>query len=161
MSRLSAISLLSAGVVVSALPLGLPSDATFVPPMLMAALIYLFSVLRPALPAWIAFLVGLASDVLSAGPLGYWAFIFLLVHTLAVQWQPPPGLGFAGLWSMFVITTAVVSLAGWLVACAYFFGAVDWQPMVLGGFSASALFPLLAWPLRRRLGLARAIPVAG
>lgn len=156
MSKLSATLLLGAGVVASALPLGLPPDATFVPPLLMAALIYTFSILQPPLPSGIAFLVGLASDVLSAGPLGYWALIFLLVHIAAMQWPARPQWGFTGLWGMFALTISAVSVAGWAVACAYFLGAVDWRPMAAGALAAIALFPVFAWPFRRQLGLTRA-----
>lgn len=156
MSKLSAIILLGAGVVTSALPLGLPAGATFVPPLLMAALIYIFSSMRPPLPGWIAFTVGLASDVLSAGPLGYWAFVFLLVHTAATVWPAKPQWGLSGIWGRFGVTVAAVSLAGWVIACLYFFNTVDWQPMANGAIFATLLFPLLAWPFRTQLGLTRA-----
>ncbi|MEC9367077.1 MAG: rod shape-determining protein MreD [Pseudomonadota bacterium] len=162
MSRLSAVLLLGAGVVASALPLGLPPDATFIPPLLMAALVFIFSSLPNPLTAWISFGVGLASDVLSAGPLGYWAFVFLLVHTIAVLYASQRGSrGFASYWGVFAASAVAVSLIGWLVACLYFVGAVDWRPMANGAIVAVLAFPVLVWPFREPLRLTRRAAAAG
>lgn len=142
-------------VVVAAVPWVLPSHASFILPLLLIIIVYVLTLQRrQVLPSLSVFAAGLLMDILTAGPLGYWAFIFLLTHTLAALYakrDSKPGFGM--LWLVFGATAVVTSISGWALASLYFVRVIDWQPMLIGGAVAVALFPLVAWPMRRSLGL--------
>ena len=142
-------------VVVAAVPWALPSRASFILPLLLIIIVYVLTLQRrTVLPSLSAFAAGLLMDILTAGPLGYWAIIFLLTHTLAALYgrrDATPGFGM--LWLVFAATAVVTSISGWVIASLYFVRVIDWQPMLIGGAVAVALFPLVAWPMRHSLGL--------
>ena len=142
-------------VVVAAVPWALPSRASFILPLLLIIIVYVLTLQRrTVLPSLSVFAAGLLMDILTAGPLGYWAIIFLLTHTLAALYgrrDATPGFGM--LWLVFAATAVVTSISGWVLASLYFVRVIDWQPMLIGGAVAVALFPLVAWPMRRSLGL--------
>jgi rod shape-determining protein MreD len=133
----------------AALPWGLPSEARFLLPLLPYTAIHFWAVRRPALmPEWLVFLSGLATDVLSHGPLGFWSLVFLLGYMLA---QVLPGLnrwGAIGRWLQYCTTIALLALAQWILASAYFMSAVDWGPLVRSAVGACLLYPLLGLLLR-------------
>lgn len=142
-------------VVVAAVPWALPSKAIFILPLLLIILVFVLTMRRQQeLPILSVFAAGLLMDILTAGPLGYWAIIFLLTHTLAALYarrDAEPGFGM--LWLVFALVTVVTSSSGWALASLYFVRVIDWQPMLIGGAVSVALFPLVAWPLRHSLGL--------
>lgn len=142
-------------VVVAAVPWALPSRASFILPLLLIIIVYVLTLRRHAvLPGLSVFTAGLLMDILTAGPLGYWAIIFLLTHTLASLFSKRAARpGFGMLWLVFAATAVAASLSGWALASLYFVRMIDWQPMLIGGAVAVALFPLVAWPMRRSLGL--------
>lgn len=141
-------------VVAAAVPWGLPEPATFVLPLLVAPLVFLLSLRRRgAVHAGTVFGAGVVMDVLTAGPLGYWPLIFLLVHALAQGSAAVPGVAarFVFLWAAFAVATVLACAAGWSVGALYFAAFIDWRPMALGAAAAIAAFPLLAWPMRRSI----------
>ncbi len=142
-------------VVVAAVPWALPSRASFILPLLLIIFVFVLTLRRQReLPSLSVFAAGLLMDILTAGPLGYWAIIFLLTHTLASLYakrDAKPGFGM--LWLVFGATAVAASVSGWALASLYFVRLIDWQPMLIGGVVAVVLFPLVAWPMRRSLGL--------
>lgn len=142
-------------VVVAAVPWVVPSQASFVLPLLLIIAVFLLTLQRKRqLPSLSVFAAGVLMDVLTAGPLGYWAILFLLTHMLAVFYRARAGRGrFAGLCLVFAGTAICAAAAGWALASLYFVRMIDWQPMMIGGAVTIALFPLAAWPMRRTLGL--------
>ncbi|HET7211154.1 MAG TPA: rod shape-determining protein MreD, partial [Methyloceanibacter sp.] len=73
-----ALSVLLA-VLATAVPWGLPADATFVPPMIVLTLVFCFRALPGTVfPLTLALLLGLLIDILSGGPLGFWALMALV-----------------------------------------------------------------------------------
>lgn len=142
-------------VVVAAVPWVVPSQASFVLPLLLIIVVFLLTLQRKRqLPSLSVFAAGVLMDVLTAGPLGYWAILFLLTHMLAVFYRARVGRGqFAALWLVFAGTATIAAAAGWALASLYFVRIIDWQPMLIGGAVAVALFPFAAWPIRRSLGL--------
>lgn len=142
-------------VVVAAVPWALPSKAIFILPLLLIILVFVLTLRRQReLPILSVFAAGLLMDILTAGPLGYWAIIFLLTHTLAALYAKRDAKpGFVMLWLVFALVTVVASSSGWALASLYFVRVIDWQPMLIGGAVSVVLFPLVAWPLRRSLGL--------
>lgn len=150
-------------VVVAAVPWALPAAASFIMPLLLIIFVFALT-LRPnhELPTVSVFAAGLLMDVLTAGPLGYWAIIFLLTHTLARFYSRRAGeKRFAGMWLAFAATAAVAAIFGWALASIYFVRFIDWQPMFIGGAVAIALYPLAVWPLRHLFGLVPASQFSG
>jgi len=142
-------------VALAAVPWALPAAAAFILPLLLIIFVFVLAMLQKSeLPAVPVFAAGLLMDVLTAGPLGYWAVIFLLTHTLAgVYSRRTRQKRFTNLWLAFAATAAVAAIFGWALASIYFVRIIDWQPMFIGGAVAIALFPLIAWPVRHLLGL--------
>ena len=142
-------------VLIAAVPWALPAAAAFILPLLQIIFIFALTMRQDReLPAVSVFAAGLLMDVLTAGPLGYWAIIFLLTHTLAGMYsRRAKHKRFANMWLAFAATAAVAALFGWALASIYFVRIIDWQPMIIGGAASIVLFPLVAWPLRRSLGL--------
>ncbi|MGJ8563451.1 MAG: hypothetical protein ACSHXY_07855 [Alphaproteobacteria bacterium] len=62
--------------------------------------------------------IGLSVDVLSAGPVGLWAFIYLACYGILRPDQRDGDYGFGNLWLQFsiwaVIVAAILFFAGWL-----------------------------------------------
>lgn len=142
-------------VVVAAVPWVMPAEASFILPLLLIIVVFILTLQRRRkLPGVSVFAAGLLMDILTAGPLGYWAALFLLTHTIAVQYRVRAvRVEFSNLWLVFAVTALLAAGAGWGLASLYFVRIIDWWPMVIGGFVAIALFPVIAWPLRRSLGL--------
>ena len=69
---------------IAALPLGVPAGDRFFLPLLPVVAVHYWTLRHDAwLPEWVVFLAGLMLDILTHGPLGYWAFIYLLAHLTA------------------------------------------------------------------------------
>ena len=149
--------LLFIAVVVAAVPWGLPGDVTFIPPFITFLLVFLFSAQRRyPLPPVLVFLAGLTADVLTAGPLGYWAIVYLLGHIparLAMSGEAVDSL--TGLWGVFIMTVIAAACAGWAIASIYYLRLIDWWPMTLGTLVAIVAFPIVAWIMRRWLAMGR------
>ena len=76
-AALPALSVLFA-VFATAVPWGLPADATFILPLVVVMMVFCWRVLPGSdLPPYVAMLLGLLTDVMSGGPLGFWALMAL------------------------------------------------------------------------------------
>ena len=91
-------------------------------PLIPLMVVFYWSIQRPeATPAPLVFLVGLAQDLLLAGPLGLWAFAYLAVHAATLsQRQFFLGRNFAAVWTGFMMVCLVVLLVGWAIASLYY-----------------------------------------
>lgn len=140
-------------VVVAAVPWGLPGEATFILPFGTLLLVFLFSARRKSpVPAWVAFVAGLAADILTAGPLGYWALIYTVAHTMArFLAHSAPAETIFGVCVAFAFSAAIAGAVGWGVASLYYLRLIDWWPIALGTGTSVALSPLFAWMMRRSL----------
>jgi cell shape-determining protein MreD len=138
-------------VVIAAVPWGLPGETTFVLPFLTLLLVFVFSVHpKSAVPGWLVFAAGLATDVLTAGPLGYWAFIYMLCHALARAIAArAPVQTLPGLWIKYSGAALLAAMAGWGLAVVYYVRLIDWWPIALGTLVSIAVSPLVGWALRR------------
>jgi rod shape-determining protein MreD len=130
---------------ISALPWGLPADDRFFLPLLPAAAVYMWTLNGKGwLPEWAVFAAGLMLDILSQGPLGYWALIYLLAHLMATMTSESAltsKLGRVG-----VLVSALVGLAAiaWAVGSLYFFEVLDWTPYATGAIFAAVVAMALA-----------------
>lgn len=133
----------------AALPWGLPAQARFLMPLLPYATIHFWAVRRPAqMPEWLVFLAGLAIDVLTNGPLGFWSLIYLIGLMCCHALWPPMKVGAFGRWLQFGATLIILATAEWLLASAFFMSAISWQPFFGGALFAVLVYPFIGLALR-------------
>ena len=107
-------------------------------------------------------LLGLLTDVMSGGPLGFWA---LMALTGAIAGGLTPALGDGNdmkqLWLVWAAVAGIVASLSWLVASLYFLRWIDARPIAFGALASVALFPVvlhgLLWIKRGRLKPGRRI----
>jgi len=153
---LPALSVLFA-VFATAVPWGLPADATFILPLVMVMMVFCWRVLPGVeFPAYVAVLLGLLTDVVSGGPLGFWS-LMALTGAAAGGWMQPLGDGqdMKRLWLVWGVVALIMACLGWLIASLYFLRGIDLWPIAFGALSSIVLFPVvlhgLLWIRRGRL----------
>jgi cell shape-determining protein MreD len=135
--------------VLAALPFGWPTDIRFYMPLLPYTVIHYWSVRRPTLmPEWGVFLAGLATDVLTHGPLGFWSLMFLIGVVAVDATRDMPDWGALGRWGQFCGTLLVLGFSQWLVASIFFVEWVDCKPMLLAVGIAALSYPVVGFVLR-------------
>ncbi len=130
---------------IAALPWGLPAEDRFFLPLMPVIAIHYWTLRHDAwLPEWVVFLAGLTLDVLTNGPLGYWALIYLLIQLIATLSAPLAKNGSIARLALLALAVVAVTAVAWAVASLYFLELVDWAPYALGaGFAlVGALFLL-------------------
>jgi len=133
-------------VLVAVVPYGLPRlDAVM--PWLGLMPIYYWSIHEPrAMPLWAAFGIGLWQDLMTGGPIGLFALVFLLVRHLVVSqrlvfYKKP---FFVGWWG-FGLVSALAALSGWVIAALYDWALLPALPFVMQGALSILLYPIVAW----------------
>lgn len=161
-ATLPALSVLFA-VFATAVPWGLPADATFILPLVVVMMVFCWRILPGSdLPPYVAMLFGLLTDVMSGGPLGFWALMALTGATVG-GWTTPLGDGqdLKRIWLVWTGVAVFIASLGWLVASLYFLRWVDWWPIAFGALASVLLFPVvlhgLLWIRRGRLKPGRRI----
>ncbi len=130
---------------IAALPWGLPAaDRYFLPLLPVVAICYATQSRDAWLPEWVAFLAGLTLDILTNGPLGYWALIYLVAHPIATMNTGVAVRGGVGRFARVGITIVIVTIVAWAVASAYFFEPLDWVPYATGALFAVLVALLVA-----------------
>ncbi len=141
---LPALSILFA-VLATAVPWGLPPDATFILPLIVVMMVFCWrtipdAVLHPAT----AMLLGLLTDVMSGGPLGFFGLLALIA---AIVGERVRGLGegrrVRPLWLFWMAFVAALALFGWLLASLFYVRWIDPKPIVFGAFASILLFPVV------------------
>ena len=157
---LPALSVLFA-VVATAVPWGLPADATFILPLVVVLMVFCWraipgTALHPAGAAGL----GLLADLLSGGPLGYWALMGLVAATVG---RKPGSLresrDVGTHWLIWALLATGLGVFGWLLASLYYLRWIDWWPIAFGAVTSVVLFPLvlygLLWVCYGRIGHVR------
>jgi len=145
MSRiLPAVSVLLA-VFATAIPWGLPAGATFIPPMVVMMMIFCWRALPgTVLPLSLAFVLGLLTDFMSGGPLGFWALMALIAAQTGGR---APSLaesrGPNRLWLVWTGVAASLGALSWLLASLYMVQWLDPWPFAFGTLVSVLIFPLL------------------
>lgn len=108
--------------------------------------VHYWSARRPRLlPVSFIFAAGLTIDVLTHGPVGYWALMALAAAALAQLEQGFTGQSSAaGRAAVFAIAMLVVGSLGWGVASLYNGQLIEGRPMLLAALVAIAVYPLFA-----------------
>jgi rod shape-determining protein MreD len=155
-AALPALSVLVA-VLATAVPWGLPADATFILPLVVVMMVFCWRALPgTTLPPYLAMLLGLLTDIVSGGPLGFWALMALIGATVGGRTTPlADGQDLNRLWLVWAAVASLVALLGWLLASLYFVRWIDWWPIAFGTLVSIGLFPVvlrgLLWIRRGRL----------
>jgi rod shape-determining protein MreD len=157
-TMLPALSVLFA-VLATAVPWGLPADATFILPFVVVMMVFCWRTIPGAvlLPA-VAVLLGLLVDIVSGGPLGYWALMALIGATAGGHSGPlgEEGHNVVTLWLIWTALVCTLAGFGWVLASVYFFRWIDWWPILLGALASVSLFPVvlqgIVWIRYGRLG---------
>lgn len=132
-------------VLVAVLPVGLPSSARFVLPMLPFAAIHYWTLNdRGFMPAVLVFAAGLTIDLVTYGPLGFWSCVFLIGHACARWLSGPISDTRIGRYTGYVLTCALLGWVQWIVASLYYLEWVDAMPFALAGAATTLFYPLLA-----------------
>ena len=157
---LPALSVLIA-VFATAVPWGVPADATFLLPFVVVMMVFCWraipgTALHPAAAAGL----GLLADVLSGGPLGYWALMCLIAATVGGKPASFRERRDAGIhWLIWAVLACLLGVFGWLLASLYYVRWIDWWPIAFGVATSIALFPLvlygLLWVCYGRIGHSR------
>ena len=154
---LPALSVLFA-VLATAVPWGLPADATFILPLVVVMMVFCWrAVPGTTLSPVIAMLLGLLTDVTSGGPLGFWALLSLITSGAGTRAQAlGEGNEVSLLWLVWMALVTGLAAFGWLLASLYFLRWVDWWPIAFGAVASMALFPVVwhgvTWIRRGSLG---------
>lgn len=133
----------------AAVPWGVPMEehpfARYLVSFLPFLAIHFWLDTRPsAMPPVIAFAAGLVMDVVTRGPLGFWASVFLVGQLVVAlrgrRWGSGVLAGSAG----FAATTSVLALVIWTIASAYHLRPLDPTPIAGMALAAICLYPLVA-----------------
>jgi rod shape-determining protein MreD len=144
--RFAPIGSIAVLTVLAALPWGLPAEDRFFLPLLPVIAIHFWTLRHDAwIPEWLVFLAGLAVDVLTQGPLGYWSLIYLVAHLAATFSAPYAGQGSLSRLGLLGLALALVTALAWLVSSIYFLELADAGPY-LAGLAFAAVSALLLLP---------------
>lgn len=108
--------------------------------------VYFWAARQPeTFPPYAVFLAGLLQDLLSAGPIGLWAFVYVVVYGI-VQTQRPIFTGQSDfvLWTGFLLAAAFTGALAWGIASLYYGDLLPLGPVLLQLTVTVALFPIFA-----------------
>jgi rod shape-determining protein MreD len=130
------------------LPWGLSSNYRFVLPLLPVVAIYYWVLDRDAwLPEWIVFVAGLMLDILTQGPLGYWALVYLVAYVAGVYCSRINADTAVSEVAILGSAIVAVTFVAWLSASIYFLDVLDWVPYARGALFALAISILVRFGL--------------
>jgi rod shape-determining protein MreD len=122
------------------LPWGLPSSYRFVLPLLPIVAIYYCALdAERWLPDWVVFVVGLTLDILTQGPLGYWALVYLIAYVVGVYASRVSADTAISRIAVLAASIIAVTIFAWLAASVYFLEVLDWVPYARGAIFALVL----------------------
>lgn len=128
------------------LPWGLDPELTYVPPLLILTMVFAWTIRHPTLmPGLIVFVIGVAVDVVTASPLGFWAFLFLCGYAVALhvarfdaQWQT------LVIVMAYIPTSICIALLAWGLTSVYFAQLTDWTSLYASVTASWYLAPVVA-----------------
>ncbi len=132
-------------VVVNALPVVHVAGVRLMPSVPLILLFY-WAVYRPEIfPRWLAFLMGLGQDVLSGGPIGLWALVYVCVYE-GVYANRVFFTGRAAYSSLigFAFAAAAAGALAWIVVSLYHWQLMTPMPVIGQTAVTIVLYPVLA-----------------
>ena len=134
----------------SLMPLNLPGSEIIMPPLALMAVFY-WSIYRPDLmPAAVAFVAGLLFDMLSGGPPGLHAFVFVVVQAVAAsQRRFFLGKVFPVEWLGFCLVAMGTFLVLWGLGSLYIGAIVKGSAIAIQALLTITLYPVMTWIMIR------------
>jgi rod shape-determining protein MreD len=134
-----------AATILVALPWGMSAENRFFLPLLPLTVIYYWSNTRSSsAPEWLAFLSGLAFDILTNSPLGFWALIYLLGYFAGRLTSSQTGGGPFIKWFWYGVSLVALVGIAWSISSIYHMRFDDWWPYVTAAIGAVLVFPLIS-----------------
>lgn len=132
-------------VLLSFVPVGRLFGVSGMPAFALMA-IYYWAIVRPEMfPVYAVFLVGLLSDLLSDGPIGLWAFVYVLTYIVVLtQRFLAVNAPFSVFWLGFLMTASLAGAVSWGAASLVYGAALPLKPVVSHMFATVAVFPIFA-----------------
>ncbi len=133
-------------VLLSFVPVSRIIGASTMPAFALMAIFY-WAVVRPEMfPVYAVFVMGLLTDLLSAGPIGLWAFTYTLTYTLVLtQRFLIVNVPFSVFWLAFLVTLLVEGAISWVVASVIYAALLPVRPVLSHVIVTAAVFPLFAF----------------
>jgi rod shape-determining protein MreD len=133
-------------VILSQVPMHLPAPAPIAPALALIS-VYFWALHQPDLiPAPAVFAIGLFQDILSGLPVGFNAFILLVIYGLVVsQRRYFFGKSFGVLWWGFATVAVVVGAMEWMAMSLLSAQFLSIVPVVVEQLTAAALYPVVAY----------------
>jgi len=118
-------------------------------PFLSLIAVYYWCIFKPGLmPVSLVFLLGLLQDILSGGPLGMTALLFILVRIFVIrQGRRFLEREFLFNWLGFIMVSLAFGLATWVIASLYLKEMQNIWNVLGQSIMTIALFPLVVWGL--------------
>lgn len=150
-----AVTIFLATVLV-ALPWGMAATNRFFLPLLPLIVIHYWTMRRPdRVSEWWAFVAGLCLDILTHGPIGFWALMYLLAYACAQMTRDMAGDGQLAKFVLASITVFALTAFAWAASSLYYFELADWRPYLTAAVAAALIYPAVGIVLRG-LDLSRA-----
>ena len=126
----------------SFLPVGIDDSMLTLGPQLLLCVVFYWAVRAPhMMPPASVFLLGIAIDLFSAGPLGFWALIYLAAYAVVsvLPYKFCSG-GFMRCLAGFAFIASVATVLEWAFGSLYFGVWVPIQPLAMGCLASIAVF---------------------
>lgn len=132
-------------VLLSFVPAGRIFGSATMPAFALMA-IYYWAIVRPEMfPVYAVFLVGLLSDLLSDGPIGLWAFVYVLTYIVVLtQRFLAVNAPFSVFWLGFLMAASLAGFIGWGAASLFYGTILPVKPIVSHIFATVIVFPIFA-----------------
>lgn len=137
-------------VFVTLVPVALPYSMA-VTPVLPLGVVFFWTVNWPTLmPPIAVFTIGIIYDLLTGGPIGLWAVVFLVAQAFTVSERGfLYGKTFAINWIGFVPVIVTATAVGWFIASLGAFTPLPATPVVVQAAILLGLYPFFGWVLAR------------
>ena len=143
MSRIVPTLSVLVAVFTAALPWGLPAGAIFIPPLVVVMMIFCWRALPgTVLPLSLAFLLGLLTDFMSGGPLGFWALMALIAAQIGGR-TPLDSQDPNRLWLNWAGVASGVGALTWLLGSLYLVHWLNPWPIAFGTLVSILIFPVI------------------
>lgn len=149
-------------ILLNAMPLRVPY-AGAATPLLPLMAVFHFGLFRPIyLPNWLALLFGLLLDVMTGGPLGVNALVFLCVrHFVQANQRFMVDKPFLFIWFGYALVSAVAVAGAWALTAFLMWTTIDPRPAIFQYLMSLAIYPLLSWLIGRSQGRVARLPGRG
>ncbi len=137
-------------VIAQSLPFGAVNGVPLAPIFALIALFYWAVYRLDFCPYWVPFATGLFQDVLSGGPLGLWALVYVLVFEGVVQNRHFfIGRAAYSAWAGFAMTGIVTAVIAWALWSLY-----SWRLMSPFPILGQMVITVICYPVIARIMLA-------